>query len=302
MAKKELSTEEKWFIHNIIGPQLQKSEKVNIPTNALPAFNIEYCAINNGDPRSFIDVIVLMTGFLSGWTGIAKLGYELAKLGHQVYMISMPGYGNSDDPIIPYYVINEKIWSDIEALKDFACKVLAGRKIHWVGHSMGAEIITRFACEYPKLTESITLLNPSGFEKRNMIALGLKFVANGIIHNRKFRDDPVWEELKKFLPKEESSLTLNRLPQRIREWKRCCSNIALEAFQKIPDHIPWEYITGEKDFVFPIRDSALFNSWVDMDDAEYYPFNIIKDAYHNTTMFGSERTAAEIHKFISGIK
>ncbi|HAS00158.1 MAG: hypothetical protein US57_C0002G0040 [Candidatus Moranbacteria bacterium GW2011_GWC2_37_73] len=282
MAKKELSQDEQRFINEVIGPQLQKSEHVKIPIN-LNSYLMNYCTISNGDPISFIDVIVLVCGFGSGWTGSSLLGYELVKLGYQVTMVSLLGYGNSNNPPM---LARNNFKRDAVALHIWANKVLPGRNIHWIGHSMGAAVITELAVMSPRTISSLTLLDPIGFQKRSMLELGLKFIANGIGHKWAFSGNPKWEVLEKFLPKEKSPFTSDRIKQRLCEWEKLCDDKALTSLKKVLNIKMVQCIYGEKD--------SLFRHALDCDGIIYVPLPL----WHNTTMHGSDLTAKEIDKFI----
>ena len=282
MTQTELSLGETSFIQHCIGPQLQKSKNASILING-GRYAMNYCTIDNGDPNSFIDVIVLVTGFGSGWTGISLLGYELAKLSYQVIMVSLPGYGNSENP--PSFDEHDFL-DEAARLHAWAELALRGRNVHWVGHSMGAAIITEFAAANSRNVASITLLDPVGFHKRNMLDLGMKFITNGIGHARNFKGNKKWELLKKFLPKEKSPFTLDRIDQRISEWKRLCKNYAMSSLKKAVKERPVCCIVGMKDSLFEV---------MGIDNAKMRP---LSGLWHNTTMFGSNITAKAINKFI----
>ncbi|NTW26780.1 MAG: alpha/beta hydrolase [Candidatus Moranbacteria bacterium] len=283
MAHELISREDYNFIHKVIGPQLQKSEYADISINSKTCY-INYCTIDNKDPISFIDVIVLVCGFGSGWTGSSLLGYELATLGYQMTMVSMLGYGNSDNP--PMFTWSDFL-EDAIYLNDWAKKIFPGKNIHWVGHSMGASIITELTLINPNIVASLTLLDPVGFQKRNFLELGLKFLANGIGHARKFSGNPKWKELKKFLPKEKSPFTFDRIRQRIRECNILCNDHSLKTLRKILKEKQVRCMYGEKD--------SLFTRTLDCDGLIYVP---LPHLWHNTTMFGSDLTAKEIDNFI----
>lgn len=299
MAHEMISKEEHDFIHKVIGPHLQKQRNVTLETYFKKPYAINYCTISNGDPHSFMDNIVLVPGFGSGWTGTMRLGYELAKLGWQVTAISLYGYGNSSNPAhIP------KCTSDFAAergaLREWAWETFPGQKIHWIGHSMGAAIITTLAGDNPELAASLTLLNPAGFEKRNPLELALKFGLNGIMHSLAFRGDPIWAELQKFLPKEKSPFSFDRLRQRLNEGLRICNGNTIESFRKLPKGMPIKYITGEKDFVFPYCKSAIIQDWYE-NKGRRVLIDWTPGTYHNTTMFKSKEAAKMIHDFICSI-
>ncbi|KKQ46127.1 MAG: Alpha/beta hydrolase fold protein [Candidatus Moranbacteria bacterium GW2011_GWC2_37_8] len=299
MAKTALviiESREKQVIKNVIGPQLKQSKKVEVSTSRGATLAIDYCIINDGNQHFSNEVFLMVTGFGSGWTGTAKFGYDLAILGHEVCMVSMPGYGNSDDPFLPYYVIDNTRRDDADILANFIKQVLPGKKVHLVGHSMGAEIITNLASRYPKLVTSMILLAPAGFEKRGLLEVGIKFVANGILHGIAFRGNKVWAELKNFLPKEKSPFALSRLRQRIREWIRLChGNESLEAFKDVPKEIPIICMWAAKDFVFQKEKSSLFK----IKTAMQRSFSIVSlPLWHNVTMEGSEKTAHAVDSFV----
>jgi pimeloyl-ACP methyl ester carboxylesterase len=297
MLYKTIPQEEKRFIDKIIGPQLQHEQKTEVIVSGDQTFSINYCIISNGSPLTSKGVIVLITGFGSGWTGIAKLGYELAKLGYQVFMISLPGYGNSDNPFPPYYKTNGFNW-EAEILAKFAKKILPNcNSIHWVGHSMGSAIITELACLHPKFVKSLVFLNPAGFEKRGYLEVAAKLILNGMMHWFAFYGDPAWNELKKFLPKERCPFSLDRIEQRISEWERTCSGLAMSYFKLTSKYIPFRYITSTKDFVYPFTKSALVANW--MDGGRRCFVDMLPGLWHNTTQFGSEITAKAIDNFLS---
>lgn len=295
MINKKISQEEKGFIDKVIGPQLQNVQTTEVTICGDQTFSIDYCIINNENTSISKDVLFLLTGFGSGWTGIAKLGYDLVKLKNQVCMISLPGYGNSDDPFPSYYKTNG-FYNEAEVLAKFAEKILPNRNIHWIGHSMGSAIIVELACLHPKIVKCLVFLNPAGFEKRGPIEIASKFALNGILHSVAFCGNPVWKEIKKFLPKERCPFSTNRIEQRISEWERICEGLAISYYKEISKHIPFRYITGTKDFVFPFTESALVANW--MNGGRRCFVSILPDLWHNTTQFGSEITARAIDDFI----
>ncbi len=282
MARKQLSDEEKIILETRVGPQLQKEEFALIPING-KNYKMSYCKIGNDNK----DVIVLLPGFGSGWTGISLLGVELAKLGYRVFMPSLLGYGNSDNP--PMYRYSDFL-CEASWLHAWTSKVLPDKGIHWVGHSMASPIITELAAMSPDKVASLILLDPVGFQRRGMTELAVKFVTNGIGHAIDFAGDPRWEILKKFLPKEKSPFAKDRIKQRISEWKRLCNNgYVLIELRKVVKEKPARCIFGENDSLALVID-------VDCDRFWYVP---LPGLWHNTTMFGSEETAKAIGSFVT---
>lgn len=292
MASKTINREDERLINEVIGPQLRKGRQVEISMNG-KTFMIDYglCMLDKGNIIYLKDVIVMPTGFGSGWRGIARLGFNLAEKGHQVVMVSLPGCGNSADPF-PQYYKTESFVFEAEALAKFMQKVLPGKKVHLVGHSMAADIVTELAYANPELVASLTLLCPAGFEKRGRLELLAKFFLNGILHDIEFRGDPTWTKLCDFLPAEKSAFTPSRLPQRFNEWQRLCRGGDLMLrLEHVAENIPTACMWGMKDFVLPEEKSSIADSLKKVQ-------KISLPLWHNVTMFGSEITAAEIDSFL----
>lgn len=298
MANKTISQEEERLINEVIGPQLRKGRQVEITMNNGKSFEIDYgfCMFNKDDNITYLnDVIVIPTGFGSGWRGTARLGCNLATKGHQVIMVSLPGCGNSSDPLPPYYK-TESFGFEAEALAKFIEKVLPGKKAHLIGHSMAADIITELAYANPELVASLTLLCPAGFEKRGRLELLAKFILNGVLHGVEFRGDPTWTKLCEFLPAEKSAFALNRLSQRLSEWQRLCDGSDLTLIlERVVENIPTACMWGMKDFVFPEGKSSIVESLKKVQ-------KISLPLWHNVTMFGSEFTATAIDSILYSLQ
>jgi pimeloyl-ACP methyl ester carboxylesterase len=296
MKKKALPNDEKEFIANTFRPQLhERKTELSIDTASGKKVTVTYCVVsNNPDNDDKNEIIVLLPGFGSGWTGISMLAYHLVKLGYKVYMLSLPGYGNSPTPEEFYYFIGWSFHWHIETLSAFAKKVFLfnGKKIHWVGHSMGAAIITGFAIRHAEFVKSLTLLNPAGFKKRGQFELATKFALNGLRHGWAFHGDPLWAEISKALPKQQSPFTEERLEQRISEFKILCEDTALGYLSKVPVEIQLCYLTSTYDFVIRC-DPSRFRSA----HSKIVWYNLC-GSFHNTTMFESDITADYIDTFI----
>lgn len=128
MANDKLSEDEKSYFENYIGPQLQRSKNVDVSINGKP-YKMNYCMVWNERNEYPDDVILLVTGFGSGWPGIALLASELVKLGHHVVMVSLLGYGNSDNPPDDDRF---DFLSEAATLFVFTDLVLRGKKFIWL--------------------------------------------------------------------------------------------------------------------------------------------------------------------------
>ena len=200
-------------------------------------------------------------------------------------MLSLPGYGNSPNPKIYYYSSVWKFFWHGETLAAFANQVFPGKELHWVGHSMGAAILAKFAKNHDELVKSLMFLNPVGFRERKPFELSAKFVLNGLLHGLAFHGDPVWAELKKYLPAQESPFTKERLPQRVSELNLLCECSALGYLSDIHADVELVYISAEWDFVEP-PDRERFKK----QHNQTIQHELIK-LFHNTTLFRSNRTA-----------
>jgi pimeloyl-ACP methyl ester carboxylesterase len=297
-----LPEDDRLFIEYFIGPQLKHEQYVQVKIGSC-LHKIAYCNLNKGRCQGET-ALIMVTGFLSGWTGGVRLDYHLAKQGFNVFSPSLPGYGNSSNycpGIMKDMLSCEDFYFEAEALAQWTRKVLPNVRADFVGHSEGATTIMALAHSHPELVRSLTLLNPAGFEKRNPLKLGLKFCLNGEAHREAFKGDPLWAELKKFLPKQESALTAGRFRQRLSEWQRLCNDSAFRQLKELP-LVPFQYLTGEKDSIFPWSQSAIVEEWSISKKGRRCSFGLLPGLYHNTTMFGSEITAEAISNFIKSLK
>jgi pimeloyl-ACP methyl ester carboxylesterase len=80
----------------------------------------------------------------------------LRKEGFRVVVPDQIGYGRSSKPIIPYH------FSDMARNTRAILQSLKIDKAMIVGHSMGGMLASRFATQYPDITERLVLYNPIG--------------------------------------------------------------------------------------------------------------------------------------------
>jgi pimeloyl-ACP methyl ester carboxylesterase len=297
MKKNILSTREKAFIISIFGPQLEKELTIELQIGNLDErATVKYCIISDNPTDDYDkEIIVLLAGFGSGWTGVSMLAYYLAELGYKVCMLSLPGYGNSPNPEIYYYSSVWKFFWHGETLAAFAKQVFPGKELHWIGHSMGAAILAKFAKNHDELVKSLMFLNPVGFKARKPFELSAKFLFNGLLHSLAFHGDPVWAELKKYLPAQKSPFTKERLPQRVSELNLLCEGSALEYLSKIHFDVELAYLTAEWDFVEPCNSERF--KMAHKNTSWYH----LRGVFHNATMLKSDLTAEHISTFIESL-
>jgi pimeloyl-ACP methyl ester carboxylesterase len=80
----------------------------------------------------------------------------LRKEGFRVIVPDQIGYGRSSKPIIPYSL------NDMARNSRAILQSLKIEKAMVVGHSMGGMLATRFATQYPAVTERLVIYNPIG--------------------------------------------------------------------------------------------------------------------------------------------
>lgn len=300
MKKSRFSQKKLGFIRDDFGPQLEHEQRIEDLQIGNPeeVVTICYCLIgeNRSNPKQ--ETIVLLPGFGSGWTGMAMLSYYLVQLGYAVCMISLPGYGNSSSPGQFYHSSAIGFYWYARTLEIFAKKIFPNKKLHWVGHSMGSIIISHLAQKHPEHVKSLTLLNPVGFRKRNPLGLMVKFVYNGLLHRIAFSGNETWAELSRHLPVQKSPFAKERKSQRIDEFELLCAGSGLLYLQNIDPNIPVGYITAEYDFVETDAHKTRERYHEFQKAHPEISWFSISGLFHNTTMYGSDKTADSINLFI----
>lgn len=112
---------------------------------------------------------------LHGW-GLSKGKYhKLKKLfredNYQIYAIDLPGFGESQIPLKPYY-LNDYV--------DFVINFLNKNKIQKpviIGHSFGGRIAIKLAFLYPDLADKLILTGVPGITEHSLKILIFKIIA-----------------------------------------------------------------------------------------------------------------------------
>ncbi|MBK1850723.1 alpha/beta hydrolase [Marinobacter sp. 1-4A] len=102
------------------------------------------------------DTIVLVHGFganKDNWTRIAR---ELTE-DFNVYIIDLPGHGESSKPLDLGYRIDEQVGHLARILKALDIK-----EMHMMGNSMGGGITALYAATYPEQIKTAVLFDPAG--------------------------------------------------------------------------------------------------------------------------------------------
>lgn len=240
--------------------------------------------------------IVLLSGFGSGWEGILPLSFSLVCEGYQVYNVSLPGYGNSDNPFWPTVKSFFHVAHSLEAWR----REVGIEKFYAIGHSMGAEIWAKFAELFPLRVKKLVLLNPSGIAKINSISnkidLAWRFSKSGMDLRKKYRkcikESGEVDYIKPFIDwcgLQKSPWSLGRLIRRIDEFDAICAGTLPEVMEKID--VPVLHVCGELDTVIPLSDQTRIAS----SNLERI---ILAGIGHNPTLFQSEIIAAAIAHYL----
>jgi len=293
-----------------VGDQLEKETKAEIEIDG-EKLSVDYRIISiketeNKDAKP----VVLLPGFGSGWEGISELGFSLACEGRKVIMISLPGYGNSDNPLEKYYE-TDSFSNEAEAVKKTLEKMdLKNDKFHLIGHSMGSEIMASFAEKYPDETSSLTLLNPAGVnERENPAIMGSKFILSGIHTTAEFKireffsgEEDYERKIWKHVPKTKSPFDKERIKQRLAEVKKLSKGCLLKKLEKIKN--PIIYISGKLDAVYPSGEENENGSQLSKivktvnNNAGTMEKSVMLGLRHNTTIAPDEITAANIEHYL----
>ncbi|MDP1845964.1 MAG: alpha/beta hydrolase [Candidatus Moranbacteria bacterium] len=244
--------------------------------------------------------ILLLTGWGSGWEGILPLAFSLACLGYRVILISLPGYGESENPPPRYW--RKDLCSHHSGIVLAVLQTFAIHKAYFIGHSMGAEVLAEAARINREVCEKLVLLHPSGLEEVGFfgkIALLWRFAASGIRLRKEYsrsaesQDDDL-EVLINFCGAQKSPWW-GRLRLRWAEFQEICRGGLLETLKRVPSRII--FLSGGRDTVYPPWGSfALIQQAV---PDEKIGWNIIPGNHHNPTLFHPGITAKAIDDLLN---
>ncbi len=292
-----------------VGKQLEKPQRVKIEIDNGKTIEVDYRVISVVEKENKeADPVLLLPGFGSGWEGISELGFSLTCEGRQVIMLSLPGYGNSENPPKEYYA-TDSFENEAEAINDFLEKInLENKKVHLIDHSMGSVILASLAAKHPEKVSSLVLLNPAGVEKENPLKLSSKFVFSGIQTSAEFQlktffsgEKDYEDKLKKYIPKTISPFEKDRLKQRLAEAKKVSKAHLLEKLEKI--QAPVTYISGELDTVYPSgkmdnENSQLTKIIKSVNINSRMEISVMAGLRHNTTIAPDEITTANLEHYL----
>lgn len=295
-----------------IGKQLQE-ERSMIVEVAGEKLSVDYRVLSIKEKENENkDPVVLLQGFGSGWEGISELGFSLASEGRKVILLSLPGYGNSEDPGQEYYKNVQNFDNEAEVVRQVLASMRENgereeTKVHLVGHSMGAVVSATVAEKNPEVVSSVTLLNPAAVrEKENSFVLGTKFSVSGAMPKLEktmrmafVGEKEYLDKLQKYIPKTKSSFK-NRMKQRLSEIKRLSTAQLPQTLNKI--ECPLVYMSGEFDFVYPAGTEDGQMQTIQDRANNLFATKILQGMHHNTTTFSNEITANNIEAHLLNIE
>jgi pimeloyl-ACP methyl ester carboxylesterase len=250
--------------------------------------------------------IIPLTGWGSGWEGIAPLAFSLACEGHMVFPVSLPGYGDSENPPRGYYGRNNFILLAAYTIADLLERLDIEEAVV-IGHSMGAEIMTKLANALPHVVKKLVLLNPSGIDRYGFFSrFGLiwRFCKSGMALRNEYQkllnasaEEDYIQPMIDWCSRQNNPFGWGRLNQRWAEFLSICEGMLLESIRYVS--VPTAFISGELDTVFPawaservLRDAATL--------APSFESSILAGVGHNPTLYHSEITAAAIAHLLEG--
>jgi pimeloyl-ACP methyl ester carboxylesterase len=124
------------------------------PENFIKVKNYKIAFIDEGDSENVLLFIHGLGSYLKAW----ERNVPELKKHYRCIALDLPGYGKSSKQIH-----SGKVSFYIEIISDFI-KALGLKNVTLVGHSMGGQIATAFALDYPQQISNLILAAPAGFE------------------------------------------------------------------------------------------------------------------------------------------
>ena len=102
--------------------------------------------------------MVLVHGFMAHSMAYRRVTHELAQHA-RLYIVDLPGHGRDLSYQRPG--VHPEFESLSRWLRGFRDDVLGDRRAHWVGHSIGADLVYNLAHQEPRSVRSLTLVSPA---------------------------------------------------------------------------------------------------------------------------------------------
>lgn len=247
--------------------------------------------------------VILLTGWGSGWEGIIPLAFSLICEGYRVILLSLPGYGSSENPSRLFFtegnLYRRYAWLVLNLIRRHEYQ-----KAYFIGHSMGAEILAEAVAIDPTACRKLVLLNPSGVKPVagfwQKAALMWRFAASGARLRKEYYASPESKDdyLKPLIDmcgQQKSPWGWGRMRQRMVEFNEVCKWRLPEILKGVKR--PVVFISGDRDTVYPAYESdRIIQEVVETPNYEYV---IVEGLHHNPTLFHSEKTAHIIAEYLS---
>lgn len=200
--------------------------------------------------------VVMLHGWGQSLESLRALG-ELVSQFHTVYLVDLPGFGNSDEP-------DED--ADTVAYAEIIRQFLLDNNIekpHLLGHSFGGRVSIRLSSRYPELVKSIILVDSGGLKRK---VAGRKKLRSHFIKllskTTKLLDNLTGSTLFKnwFTPKFGSRDYLNSSGTMRKVLVRAVNEDVTEDAQKVS--VPTFILWGEKDDETPVEMGERLNELI----------------------------------------
>ena len=250
--------------------------------------------------RNCEKTIVMVHGLASNKDKWLKLSQQL-KDKYRIIVPDLPGHGDSVQELDCDYSIN----AQAQHLAEFI-KKLNLDKVHIIGNSLGGAIVTRFTYQFPKMVESLILMNSYGAlkTKSHLYHLAQKLGYNPIIKINSVQDYRRMMKIAMVKPPYIPTFIIKILVKKMQQRKKLNEKIFFASYKNsnlisLLPHIsqPVLLIWGEKDKILHVDDSRLFRQ-----EIPNCKRIILKDIGHVPMLECPKITASHVDEFIQQVK
>lgn len=272
--------------------------------------NVEYQILDLRDENEIIEsqekgdkTIILIQGFPASMRNMEELRKSLALGGKRVITLSLPGFGNSDNPPEKWLgkhlfdkqieVVNKLLDGIIQKEKASGNQITTN-KFTAIGPSMAAVTATKLAANHPEKIDDLILLHPAGLPVKQMELMmhsPRSSAGDNIAIKKKFKNDPeaqkkALDNLNKMRKDGAKNWRPNRVKQRFTEIKLLSEGRGgfLEDIKNFKGNI--HLITGTEDKLF--RPEQIEKIKQNCNNAKRVGSTIIQDTSHAGPCYAAE--------------
>lgn len=291
-----------FFIHKMI----EENRRKKIVYWKGVSLSISYCILK---PRGkIIGKKLMLTGWGSGYLGQMAEVKEWLLKGYVIYLIDIPGYGDSDNPPIEFFkrdFFKNSAFVLAEVLKSLG--INKDNRIHVRGHSSGGELVAWLAADNPDLVKSLVLINTSGIKNYsffNGVNLAWRFTISGAEVRKRYggTQDPEHQLFIDYCGEQKSAWwPWRRFMQRIFEFIAISQGALSEVIGRV--ECPILLVTGMNDTVFPYQKSVnFFQSYIEGGNLKSRLLAL--KVFHNPTLHKEllDILIEPVHEFFQGLK